>query len=121
MVSEDLIVRNEVMNDGSSIHLYFSKMFEEYVAYGYSAFIAIQNCMMGNAEQLKEGYSEELQMPIVKVDDKQLALISDKCLKMDDSSDDKEYLQLQSLTPFNERKYSEWAERLREVAEPLLL
>ena len=121
MVSEDMIVRNEVMNDGSSIHLYFSKMFKAYVAYGYSAFIAVQNGMILNAEPLEEGYSEELQMPMVKVNQKQLALISDKCMEMKDASDDKDYLHLQSYIPFDERKYSEWAERLRETAQLSLI
>ena len=43
-MSDDVIIKNEVMNDGMTLHLYFSQMFGEFVAYGFSAYIACGQC-----------------------------------------------------------------------------
>lgn len=112
MKSDAFILRNELLNDGCSIFLYFSRMYEKYVAYGYSAFVAVENCMPAN-EALKESYSANFQMPMVKVNRDQLALLRTKGLVMEDSSADESYLHIQSFIPFDERKYEEWAHTLR--------
>ena len=41
MVSGDVVVKNEVMNDAGSIHIYYSEKYKEFVAYGFSAFQAM--------------------------------------------------------------------------------
>lgn len=109
MVRDELIVKNEIMNDGGEMHLYFSKMYEEYLAYGYSAFVAVENCM---PTEMFADYSEELQMPMVKVNPEQMALIKSKGLIVEDDTDDG-YLHIRSFIPFDEKKYSEWAQMLR--------
>lgn len=113
MKSDAFFLRNELLNDGCSIYLYFSRMYEEYVAYGYSAFVAVENCMPANVA-LKESYSDSFQMPMVKVTRDQLALIRTKGLVLEDSSADESYLRIQSLIPFDDSKYEEWAHMLRE-------
>lgn len=126
MKSDAFILRNELLNDGCSIYLYFSRMYEEYVAYGYSAFVALQNCVPmemateGGASDgslrsmvLEESYSDNFQMPMVKVNRDQLALLRTKGLVKEDSSADESYLHIQSFIPFDERKYEEWAHTLR--------
>ncbi len=113
MKNEAFILRNELLNDGCSIFLYFSRMYEEYVAYGYSAFVAVENCMPANVA-LKESYSDSFQMPMVKVTRDQLALIRTKGLVLEDSSADESYLRILSLIPFDESKYEEWVHMLRE-------
>ncbi len=152
MKSDAFILRNELLNDGCSIYLYFSRMYEEYMAYGYSAFVAVENCMPtemsaegalslsegalegqseggssdgvleGRLERASEGalrsmvvesYSEEMQMPMVKVNRGQLALLQTKGLVLEDSSADESYLHIQSFIPFDESKYEEWAHTLR--------
>ena len=114
MMSEEFIVRNEILNDGSSIHLYYSKMYEIYEAYGYSAFMVVQNCLMESIQAfpLKESYSDKFQMPMVKVNQEQMALIRSKGLVQEDSDNDG-YIYIQSFIPFDERKYTEWAQMLR--------
>lgn len=42
MVSEDVIVKNEFLNDGKSIHIYSSRKFNGFVAFGFSAFLAMR-------------------------------------------------------------------------------
>lgn len=63
-MSEDIITINEVMNDGWAIHLYYSEMYKEYVAYGLSAYISCQrNC---NIEAMPYvSYSSDLQMLLI--------------------------------------------------------
>lgn len=112
MKSDAFILRNELLNDGCSIYLYFSRMYEEYVAYGYSAFVAVQNCLLEN-DALKDSYSDSFQMPMVKVNRDQLALLRTKGLVLEDSSADESYLHIQSFIPFDESKYEEWAHTLR--------
>ena len=109
MVRDELIVKNELLNDGGEMHLYYSKMYEEYLAYGYSAFAIVQNCMF---TEMSADYSEELQMPMVKVNAEQTALVKSKGLIVEDGTDDG-YLHIRSFISFDERKYSEWAQMLR--------
>ena len=155
MKSDAYILRNELLNDGCSIYLYFSRMYEEYVAYGYSAFVAVENCLPmemstegalplsegalegrsggsssdgvleGRFERASEGalrsmvleesYSDNFQMPMVKVNRDQLALLRTKGLVLEDSSADESYLHIQSFIPFDESKYEEWAGHLRDM------
>lgn len=147
MVSEELIVRNEILNDGGEMHLYFSKMYEEYLAYGYSAFVVVLNLTdegglsessldgavegrlkggssVGAFEGWSEGalrsmvmeesYSEEMQMPMVKVNQEQVDMIKSKGLIVEDVIDEG-YLHVRSFIPFDERKYHEWAGHLRDL------
>lgn len=109
MVRDELIVKNEIMNDGGEMHLYFSKMYEEYLAYGYSAFAIVQNCM---PTEMSADYSEEMQMPMVKVNQEQLSSIKSKGIIVEEIIEEG-YLHIQSHIPFDERKYSEWAQMLR--------
>lgn len=152
MVSEELIVKNEILNDGGEMHLYYSKMYETYVAYGYSAFVVVLNltdeggssesssagafegrlkggssdgsssggAFEGRSERvlrsmvMEESYSEEMQMPMVKVNQEQVDMIKSKGLIVEDVIDEG-YLHVRSFIPFDERKYHEWAGRLREL------
>lgn len=109
MKSDAFILRNELLNDGCSIYLYFSRMYEEYVAYGYSAFVAVENCL---PMEMSTDYSEEMQMPMVKVNPEQMALIKSKGLIVEDGTDDG-YLHIRSFILFDESKYEEWAHTLR--------
>ena len=53
----EIITKNEVLNDGKTIHLYFNSMVGLYVAYGVSAYLL---CKHAHA---KPSYSEEMLMP----------------------------------------------------------
>ena len=110
-MSDDFIVKNEIMNEGDMIHMYYSPMYKEYVAYGYSAFIVFQMCK-NEGQILKESYSDEYQMPMVRVNDQQFNMILSNRLRLSDSIDNS-YYHFQSIIPFDEMGYDEWAQIMR--------
>lgn len=55
------ISKNEIFNDGKTIHLYFNGMIGLYVAYGISAFLL---CKYTAA---KPSYSDNMQMPVAVI------------------------------------------------------
>ena len=57
-MNKDLITKNEVENDGKTIHLYFNSEVGLYVAYGFSAFFA------AHIVDVITAFSEDLQMPV---------------------------------------------------------
>ena len=58
-VDKELIIRNELDNDGKTIHLYFNPEIGLYVAYGFSAFFA------AHIVSAVAAFSEDLEMPVV--------------------------------------------------------
>ncbi len=103
------------MNDGRQVHLYYSKMFHEYVAYGYSAYIVLWVCMTEETS-LSESYAVDLQMPYVRVNRAQISLIQTKGLLLIKSVPN-DYYNLESYYPFDERKYDEWAFEMRSIVD----
>lgn len=98
------IVKNEFLNDGRTIHLYFNGMIGLYVAYGISAYLLCRFI------QAKPSYSEDMQMPVAVINaehyeelKKQLGqsknIKSYRCLIVDKAADMDDY--------------SDWADRLR--------
>lgn len=57
-ITKDLIIQNEVQNDGKTIHLYFNTEIGLYVAYGFSAFFA------AHIVDVVAAFSEDLEMPV---------------------------------------------------------
>ncbi len=57
-IDKDLIVSNEVQNDGATIHLYFDSAIGLYVAYGFSAFFT------AHIVDVITAFSEDFQMPV---------------------------------------------------------
>lgn len=55
------ITRNEILNDGKTVHLYFNGMIGLYVAYGISAFL------LCNLTKTKASYSVDMQMPVAVI------------------------------------------------------
>ena len=93
------------MNGGSSIHLYYDKMYGAYVAYGYSAFIALYLCKLAE-EPLKASYSLPFQMPVVSINRYQIGILREKGILLTSS--------LQSSVEVDMQGYEEWANFLRE-------
>lgn len=90
------ITKNEIFNDGKTIHLYFNGMIGLYVAYGVSAFLL---CKYAKA---KPSYSEDMQLPVAVINAEhyeelkaQLGLSKDmsgyRCLVADEAADMDEY------------------------------
>lgn len=95
-MNED-ITKNEILNDGKTIHLYFNGMIGLYVAYGISAFLLTKYA------KPKPSYSEAMQMPVVVINaehyeelSKQLGLSGKfknyRCLKVEAAADMDEYM-----------------------------
>jgi len=57
-INKDIIIQNEVQNDGKTIHLYFNTEVGLYVAYGFSAFFA------AHFVDVIAAFSEDTQMPV---------------------------------------------------------
>lgn len=108
-MSEDIITINEVMNDGRAIHLYYSEMYKEYVAYGLSAYIACQRNR--NIEAMPYmSYSSDLQMPMVRIESAALETLRRELIVKKST---KEYVCLYDVRPINEAQYVKWATWLR--------
>ena len=111
MVSEDIIVKNEFINDNRSIFAYYSEMYHRYVAYGLSAYLSLMVCNAIDVE-IKEEYSKELQMPMVIIDQTKMDMLKYECVMMQDSIEASFY-HLLCNQRVDERKYDEWAQWLR--------
>ena len=98
------ITKNEILNDGRTIHLYFNGMIGLYVAYGISAYLL---CKYTKA---KPSYSDEMQMPVAVINAEHYEAI-EKQLGL--SKIFKNYRCLKVGSEYSEEAYSEWAFQLR--------
>lgn len=57
-MDKELITKNEVDNDGKTVHLYFNTEIGLYVAFGFSAFFA------AHIADVITAYSEDMHMPV---------------------------------------------------------
>ena len=110
MISDDVIVKNEFLNDGSSIHIYVSGKYNCFVAYGFSAFLAMRT-LKAKDITLQQRYSVELQMPMVVIGKRQLQeMIRDSVAKQ--GTVEGKYYHIQSSAKMDNEAYSEWAQWL---------
>ena len=114
MTDDITIMMNEVNNDGRKIHLYFNPSFGQYVAYGISGYVASK---IGNIVEYL--YDEDIQMPMVKIDDRQLNLLGiadNPAIK-----EKREYVRLTAFRPFNQAEYIKWATQLRDQYKGIVI
>ena len=111
MVSDDVIVKNEFQNDGSSIHIYVSEKYNCFVAYGFSAFLAMR-ALKAKDIPLRQRYSVEMQMPIVVFGKAQMEDLLRDAVAMQGTVEGK-YYHIQSPAKMDNEAYSEWAQWLR--------
>ena len=111
MVSEDVIVKNEFLNDGKSIHIYSSGKFNGFVAFGFSAFLAMRS-LKAKDIPLKQRYAVELQMPMVAFGKRQLQELLRDAVTMQGTVEGK-YYHIQSSAKMDDEAYGEWAQWLR--------
>lgn len=98
------ITKNEIFNDGKTIHLYFNGMIGLYVAYGVSAFLL---CKYAKA---KPSYSDDMQMPVAVINAEHYEALEDQ---LGLSKTFKNYRCLKVETAYDENEYDEWASTLR--------
>ena len=101
-VNEIKVLMNEVNNDGSSAHLYYSPSLGSYVAYGISAYI-IFKMEVG----MKPSYSHNLQMPMVVVRNNQIDILKKKMESI--NSIENEYMLFETSKKYDDENYDEWA------------
>ena len=103
MLNED-ITKNEVLNDGKTIHLYFNSMVGLYVAYGVSAYLL---CKHAHA---RPSYSEEMQMPAAVINAGHYEELK-KQIGLSKTIRNHRRLIVKDAADMDE--YSEWASQLR--------
>ena len=99
------ISRNEIFNDGKTIHLYYDGMIGLYVAYGISAFLL---CKYASA---KPSYSDDMQMPVAVINVEHYEELT-KRIGLSDSVSNYRCLAVDHAVDMDE--YVEWASQLRE-------
>lgn len=111
MISEDVIVKNEFLNDNRSIFAYYSEMYHRFVAYGISAYLSMMVCKAIGIV-LEEEYSKDMQMPMVIIDQQKMETIQYECVMLQDSKEGSFYHLLCNQIA-EEWDYFEWAQWLR--------
>lgn len=101
------IARNEILNDGKTIHLYFNGMIGLYVAYGISAFLLCKNAAA------KPSYSDDMQMPVAVINAEHYEELTNRISLSKDAGN---YRCLVVETPADMDEYKEWASQLRMKA-----
>ena len=110
-MTDDVIVKNEVLNDGRTVHLYYSEMYKEYVAYGFSAYIAKNvEPKLGVGARPYISYSKSMQMPMLCVNEDNLRSLQAQMVMLENN---KKYICLQGEYRLDEEKYSKWASFIR--------
>ena len=100
----EIITKNEIFNDGKTIHLYFNSMIGLYVAYGISAFL-LYKCV-----NITPSYSEEMQMPVAMISAEHFKELGRKIGQLKNVSN---YRCLAVNEQADMDEYSEWANQLR--------
>lgn len=101
------ITKNEILNDGKTIHLYFNGMIGLYVAYGISAYLLCKNATA------KPSYSDDMQMPVAVINVEHYEELTNRISLSKDASN---YRCFVVETPADMDEYSEWASALRTEA-----
>lgn len=114
MVSDDVIVMNEFLNDGGSIHIYYSEMYHGFVAYGFSAFQTMKTLKAKEIEVQQE-YSAEIQMPMVIINKVQMEAFLHRGVITKQGTVEGKYYHMESFIMLNEAAYAEWAQSLRDM------
>ena len=104
-MNNELIVMNEVENDGKTIHLYFNPEIGMYVAYGFSAFF------VSHIVNIISSFSDEFQMPVSlmrKSNVEELRLSTTKHVH-----DYHQYYRLELKKPIDLDGYVDWANSVK--------
>ena len=101
------ITKNEIFNDGKTIHLYFNGMIGLYVAYGISAYLLCRHA------KATPSYSDDMQMPVAVMNAEHYEELA-KQLELLNTVGNHRCLVARETTDMGE--YKEWAGQLRESA-----
>ena len=99
-MNRDLILKQEMMNDGQSVYLHYSPAFDRYLAYGLSAYYAD----MGSCPELT--YSVVLQMPVALLDRRCVFDLKHVMTQVSHTPDDEYHFR--SRAPIGDLGYDRW-------------
>lgn len=100
----EIITKNEVMNDGRKIHLYFNGFLGLYAAYGYSAFL------LSRITTVAPSYSESMQMPVVVMNATHLEEVKSQ---LNVVKTGKGYYCLEVEQTYDQDAYDDWGAEIR--------
>lgn len=102
-MNSELITFNEVMNDGSTIHLYFNRFTGFYTAYGFSAY-NLHTVAKSRGLNITASFSDAMVMPAVQINKEQLSVLTSQC---------GETISLQTETSLDRNAYQNWTQALK--------
>ncbi len=100
-MNKELITRNEVENDGKTIHLYFNTEVGLYVAFGFSAFFA------AHIVDVITAYSEDMHMPVALMRKPDVTELRRSTVKHQHDYHEYYHLELKQEIPLDD--YQRWA------------
>lgn len=110
MNAEDIITVNECRNDTGTVHLYYNKTLDVWVAYGYSAY-ALRLCIKSRGKNCLRSYSAEMAMPMTFVDN---LTVNDLRKFVEEGEVQEAYIKFINLKPFSTDDYERWTRKLRQ-------
>ncbi len=110
MIDIETITINECLNDGLDVNLFFDHVNGGWQAYGVSAY-GLWNIRMENFLDVSCGYSYDLQMPCVTVDECSLEKLYSRVVK--GRGGRMSHLRFRLSEEVDMQDYIEWANNLR--------
>lgn len=103
-MNDDLILRQELLNDGQSVYLHYNDMLGLYVAYGLSAYYA-DMCSTPEVS-----YSDSMQMPVALLN--RHCVFDLKCLMLQVSHTPQVDYHFHAREMIGQQGYDRWAQRI---------
>ena len=100
-MDKELITKNEVDNDGKTVHLYFNTEIGLYVAFGFSAFFA------SHIVDVITAYSEDMHMPVALMRKSDVTELRLSTVKHQHDYHEYYHLELKQEIPLDD--YQRWA------------
>lgn len=111
MMNDDLILRQELLNDGQSVYLHYNDMLGLYVAYGLSAYYA-DMCSTPEVS-----YSDSMQMPVALLN--RQCVFDLKCLMLQVSHTPQVDYHFHAREMIGQQGYDRWAQRINTQSRKL--
>jgi len=104
-MNKDIIIKNEVENDGKTIHLYYNPEVGLYIAYGFSAFF------VSHIVEVLTVFNEAMQMPVALVCKPEVGVLRLSCTVHEHEPNTYYRLGLWQELPLAD--YTRWANSLK--------
>ncbi len=105
MISKERIILGESINNGKNVFLHYDAETDSYLAFGKSAYYAYM------AITPEVSYSEELQMPVARMDKGEVQLLQNNMMLVEHSHN--RSIHLYTFQEIDEREYERWEKKLK--------